>query len=50
MIAEQVRRQEYAYADEFTCRLELILDGLEERLGRGGPFDGPADGCPRPIR
>jgi AcrR family transcriptional regulator len=33
MITEQVRGREYAYADEFTYGLELILDGLEERLG-----------------
>ena len=40
MISEQVRGRDYAYADEFTYGLELILDGLEERL-RGGA---------RPIR
>ena len=33
MISEQVRGREYAYAGEFTYGLELILDGLEERLG-----------------
>ena len=33
MISEQVRGRQYAYADEFSYGLELILDGLEERLG-----------------
>jgi AcrR family transcriptional regulator len=32
MISEQVRGREYAYADEFAYGLELILDGLAERL------------------
>ena len=32
MISEQVRGREYAYADEFGYGLELILDGLEERV------------------
>jgi AcrR family transcriptional regulator len=36
MVAEQVRGREYAYADEFGYGLDLILDGLEERLGRPG--------------
>jgi AcrR family transcriptional regulator len=34
MIAEQVQGQAYAFADEFDYGLELILDGLEERLGQ----------------
>ena len=33
MVAEQVRGRGYAYADEFGYGLDLILDGLEERLG-----------------
>jgi AcrR family transcriptional regulator len=34
MLAEQVIGQNFSYADEFDYGLELILDGLEERLGR----------------
>jgi AcrR family transcriptional regulator len=34
MLAEQVMGKNYSYADEFDYGLELILDGLEERLGR----------------
>ena len=33
MIGEHVRGREYAYADEFGYGLDLILDGLGERLG-----------------
>jgi AcrR family transcriptional regulator len=33
MVAERVRGRDYAYADEFSYGLDLILDGLEERLG-----------------
>lgn len=36
MIAEQVVGRDYAYADEFGYGLELILDGLADRLARGG--------------
>ena len=32
MISEMVVGRDYAYADEFTYGLELILDGLAERL------------------
>ena len=32
MISEQVMGKDYAYADEFDYGLELILDGLEDRL------------------
>ncbi|SDS05764.1 TetR/AcrR family transcriptional regulator [Jiangella sp. DSM 45060] len=32
MIAEQVVGREYAYGDEFGYGLELVLDGLEDRL------------------
>lgn len=34
MMDAQVRGRDYAYADEFGYGLELILDGLEERLAR----------------
>jgi AcrR family transcriptional regulator len=34
MLAEQVVGESFSYADEFDYGLELILDGLEERLGR----------------
>jgi hypothetical protein len=34
MLTEQVMGKNYSYADEFNYGLELILDGLEERLGR----------------
>ena len=34
MLAEQVIEQNFSYADEFDHGLELILDGLEKRLGR----------------
>ena len=34
MLAEQVMGKNYSYADEFDNGLELILDGLEERLRR----------------
>jgi Tetracyclin repressor-like, C-terminal domain len=34
MLAEQVIGKDFSYADEFDYSLELILDGLEERLGR----------------
>ena len=34
MLAEQVMGKNFSYADEFDYGLELILDGLEERLGR----------------
>jgi len=34
MLAEQVIGENYSYADEFDYGLELILDELEERLGR----------------
>jgi AcrR family transcriptional regulator len=34
MLAEQVIGKNFSYADEFDYGLELILDGLEERLGR----------------
>jgi Tetracyclin repressor-like, C-terminal domain len=33
MLAEQVLGKNFSYADEFDYGLELILDGLEERLG-----------------
>jgi hypothetical protein len=36
MLAEQVIGENYSYAGEFDYGLELILDGLEERLGRSG--------------
>ena len=36
MMTEQVLGQEYSYGDEFDYGLGLILDGLEERLGRAG--------------
>jgi hypothetical protein len=34
MLTEQVMGKNFSYADEFDYGLELILDGLEERLGR----------------
>ncbi len=34
MLAEQVIEQTFCYADEFDYGLELVLDGLEKRLGR----------------
>jgi AcrR family transcriptional regulator len=43
MMVEQVRGQDYAYADEFGHGLELILDGLEERLRT------VLDGASRPV-
>jgi hypothetical protein len=32
MVTEQVVGKDYAYADEFDAGLELILDGLAQRL------------------
>jgi AcrR family transcriptional regulator len=34
LIAEQVQGRDYAFADEFDYGLDLILDGLQERLSR----------------
>ena len=34
MLADQVIGQKFSYANEFDYGLDLILDGLEERLGR----------------
>jgi hypothetical protein len=34
MLVEQVVGKDFSYADEFDYGLELILDGLEERLGQ----------------
>ncbi len=36
MIAAQVVGKDYAYADEFSTGLDLILDALEARLARSG--------------
>ena len=35
MVAEQVRGRDYAYGDEFAAGLDLILDGIAERLAAG---------------
>jgi hypothetical protein len=35
LVAEQVRGRDYAYGDEFADGLELILDGIAERLAAG---------------
>ncbi|PZF83457.1 TetR/AcrR family transcriptional regulator [Jiangella anatolica] len=40
MIAEQVIGRDYAYGDEFGYGLDLILDGLADRLG-SGPLAAP---------
>ena len=34
MITELVVGRDYAYADEFTYGLDLVLDGLADRLAR----------------
>jgi AcrR family transcriptional regulator len=40
MMTEQVAGGTYDYADEFGYGLELVLDGLEQRLARARPADG----------
>ena len=49
MLAEQVIGQGFSYADEFDYGLELILDGLEERLGRSAAEDVDRTVGPQPA-
>ena len=42
MLAEQVSGRDYAYGDEFEYGLDLILDGIEERLAGAAQPPGQA--------